>query len=116
MMRITILDDQAEQRLVVEGKLAERFVAELESAWEQARQDAGSRPIVVDLTEVTRIDRKGEAALVAMVAEGARLTAKGIYWEYVVKQLLSEARRARARWFRRGGTRARGSNPDDKVK
>ena len=36
----------------------------------------------------------------AMVAEGARLTAKGIYWEYVVKQLLNEARMARARWHR----------------
>jgi len=99
-MRVTVLDGKAEQMLTVEGKVAEPFVAELESAWEKTRQDGGSRPTVIDLTEVTRIDRKGEAALVAMVAEGARLTAKGIYWEYVVKQLLNEARMARARWHR----------------
>jgi ABC-type transporter Mla MlaB component len=109
MMRITVFDDKAEQRLIVEGKVAEAFVAELESAWEQVRQDAGGRPIVVDLTGVTRMDRKGEAALVAMVAEGARLSAKGIYWEYVVKQLLNEARRVRAR---RRGPRAKALSPE----
>jgi ABC-type transporter Mla MlaB component len=109
MMRITVLDDKAEQRVVVEGKLTEPFVAELESAWEQARQDARGRPIVIDFTEVTRIDEKGEAALVAMVAEGARLTAKGVYWENVVKQLLNEARRVRAR--RRARTRAKDLSP-----
>jgi ABC-type transporter Mla MlaB component len=102
-MRITVLDDQADQRLMVEGKLAAPWVAELESTWEQVRQEARNRPILIDLTGVTRIDRKGEAALVAMVAEGARPTAKGIYWKCVVKQLLSKARRARARRHRRDG-------------
>jgi ABC-type transporter Mla MlaB component len=114
MMRITVLDEKEEQRLMVEGKLAEPFVAELESAWEQVRQDAGSRPIVIDLTGVTRIDGKGEAAVVAMVAEGARLTAKGIYWEYVAKQLLNEARKVPAR--RRGRTRAKDLGPASKVR
>jgi ABC-type transporter Mla MlaB component len=97
MMRITLLDGKAEQRLVVEGNVAGPFVAELESAWEQARRHAGRQPIVIDLTEVTRIDRTGEAALVAMIAEGSWLTAKGVYWEYVLKQLMNKARRLRAR-------------------
>jgi ABC-type transporter Mla MlaB component len=116
MMRITVLDAETEQRLMVEGELAEPWVAELESAWERARQDAGRRPILIDVSGVTRIDRKGEAALVAIVAEGAWLTAKGVYWEYVLKQLMNKARGVRGRRFGRGGARARDLNPDDKVK
>jgi hypothetical protein len=116
MMRVTVLDGEAEERLMVEGQLTGPYIPELESTWNQARQDAGSRPIVIDLTEVTRIGRKGEAALVAMVAEGARLRAKGIYWGYVVKQLLSEARRARARWHRGGSTRAKDLSPGTNVR
>jgi len=38
MLRITVVDSGAEQRLIVEGNLAEPCVSELESVWQQARQ------------------------------------------------------------------------------
>jgi hypothetical protein len=36
-----------------------------------------------------------------MIAEGARLTAKGLYSEFVVKQLMNKSRKARIRPRRR---------------
>jgi len=95
MLKITVIENGEVQRLIVEGKLAEPCVSELESAWSQARQAGGSRPIVVDLRGVTGIDLKGEAALETMIAEGAQLAVKGLYCEYVVGQLMNQARKKR---------------------
>jgi hypothetical protein len=101
MLKITVIENGKEQRLIVEGKLAEPCVSELESAWNHVRLASGNRPILVDLSSVTLINSRGEAALMAMVAEGARLTAKGLYSEFVVKQLMNKSRTTRLRQRRR---------------
>jgi len=108
MLKITVLDSGLERRVMVEGKLTEPSVSELEAAWNQARQAGGSRPIVVDLRGVTAIDLKGEAALETMIAEGAHLAVKGLYCEYVVGQLINRARRKRMH-----GRHHCGDPPDD---
>jgi anti-anti-sigma regulatory factor len=108
MMRITVLDGKAELRLMVEGKLTGPYIPELESAWNQARQEAGRRPIVVDLSGVSSIDPAAEAALTAMVSEGARLRAKGLYFTCIAKRLMNRARKERTR--RDGQDRARVSS------
>ena len=91
MLRITILDGGGDHRLVVEGKLTEPWVSELELAWKQVRQASRSRHIVVDIGGVIRIDAKAEGALTKMIAEGARLTAKGLYCTYIVERLMNRA-------------------------
>jgi hypothetical protein len=96
VLKITILDGGAGQKLKVEGKVAEPWVSELESAWNRARRASDNRRIEVDLSAMTFIDLKGEATLMAMIAEGARLTAKGVYCEYVVKQLVKRAQKTQA--------------------
>jgi hypothetical protein len=101
MLRITVVKKGKEQQLIVEGKLAEPCISELESAWNQIRLAGGNRPILVDLSGVTLINPRGEAALTAMIADGARLTAKGLYSEFIVKQLMSKTRKARTRQGRR---------------
>ena len=95
MMRITLVDAGADQRLKVEGKLAAPEISELESAWKQARQAYPGR-IVVDLSEVMFIDASGEAALMGMIGKGARLTARSLYGAYLVEQLIKKARQAGA--------------------
>jgi hypothetical protein len=96
MLKITNVETAGGQRLKVEGKLAQPWVSELESAWNEARQTGRTRGIVVDLTCLTFIDPEGEAVLAAMIAEGARLIATGIYSEYVVEQLTRRAHKAEA--------------------
>jgi hypothetical protein len=97
VLKITIIDSAAEQRLKVEGKVAEPWVSELESAWNHVQQDGRGRRIVVDLSNMTFIDTRGEAALMALINDGARLIAKGVYSEYVVKRLLKRAEKTQAR-------------------
>jgi hypothetical protein len=97
MLRITVGTNGKEQQLIVEGKLAGPCVSELESAWNRIRLTSGNRPILVDLRGVTLINPRGEAALMAMISEGARLTAKGLYSKFVVKQLMSKWRSTRMR-------------------
>jgi len=77
MWRLTILESPAEQRFVVEGKLMQPWVSELESAWESARDARRGRRCVVDLSETTGIDRSGRRLLMAMCGEGVRFIAKG---------------------------------------
>jgi hypothetical protein len=109
VLKITNVERAAEQELKVEGKLSEPWVSELESAWNRVRQEARNGQIVVNLSDMTYVDPKGKAVLMAMVAQGARLTAKGIYCEYVVDQLMNEIQKARARRRPRNGAGARHS-------
>ena len=92
MLKITVLNSGAEQKVIVEGKLAEPCVSELETAWNRAREVGRNGQIVVDLSEVTSVDPRGKAALVTMVSEGARLVANGVYTKYLIERLIREAR------------------------
>ena len=109
MLKITVHDSGLDQKIVVEGKLSGPCVSELESAWNQARQAGGCRPIVVNLSGVTAIDRKGEAALETMIAEGAHLAVQGLYCEYVVEQLVNRTWKKRAHRRRGAGLKSSGS-------
>jgi hypothetical protein len=96
MLKITVVDGGAEQRLMVEGKLVAPWVSELELAWNRARPAGRRCRVVVDLSATTAIDPSGKATLMAMIGEGARLTARGVYSEYLVEQLMNKAREVRA--------------------
>jgi hypothetical protein len=96
MLKITVVEDETERRLLVEGRLTAPWVSELESAWNQARRADRRCRIVVDLSATSAIDRSGRAALMALVGDGALLTAKGVYSEYVAQQLMNTARQVRA--------------------
>lgn len=115
MLKITVVKNRAGLRLIAEGKLAEPCVSELETAWNQAWQEGGGRPIPVDLSEVTSIDPRGEAALAAMITEGARLTARGLFSEYIVERLMRRARKERVRPYRRDVARDVNSTKDSSV-
>lgn len=87
MLRITIFNMPTGLRLVLEGKLAGPWVAELESAWEEAR--AGNRPqkSVVDLSGVTTVDENGKKLLATMCSEGARFIANGVATIQLIKEI-----------------------------
>ncbi len=87
MLKITMVDTAREQRLILEGKLMEPDISELESTWENARGTNGSRPYVVDLRNVTYIDRSAERVLLDMKREGAHFVACGVANRYRLEQL-----------------------------
>ncbi len=87
MLKITIIDSPTEQTLVLEGRLTELYVSELESVWENARRSNAARRLIVDLRDATYIDRKGESLLLHMKRHGAEFIACGICTTHQLAQL-----------------------------
>lgn len=87
MLRITKVDSPSEQRLILEGRLTEPWIADLSSHWEETRYAHPERKFVVDLRGVVRIDRAGEEVLGLMKTEGAEFLATGIRMKHLVEDL-----------------------------
>ncbi|MCU1243854.1 MAG: uncharacterized protein JWO71_4580 [Candidatus Acidoferrum typicum] len=88
MLRITITDFPDEQRWFLEGRLVGPWAAELISTWRETRRDGDARRCIIELNDVTFIDRSGEAVLAEITCEGAELIGGGVY----TKQKLGELR------------------------
>ncbi len=94
MLKITILDTPAEQKLVLEGRLMEPDISELESAWQNARGARGTRRCVVDLRNATFIDESGERILLDMQGEGAQFIACGVFTKHRLERVGIKCRRS----------------------
>ena len=92
MLKISIVDKKSERRLVVEGKLVEPWVGELRRSWQTAGEALDGRRLVVDLSNATVISREGEAELLGLMREGAKVAGCGVLTKYVVKQLAHRCR------------------------
>jgi hypothetical protein len=88
MLRITVKEIAAEQRWVLHGRLTKTSVPELLSNWRAAGDRSSSCKRVVDLNEVTVIDKSGEEVLSMMIDEGARFVASGLYTKHLLQTLL----------------------------
>jgi anti-anti-sigma regulatory factor len=89
MLRITVKEIATEQRWVLQGRLTKNSASELVSNWQAARDRPSACNRVVDLNEVTVIDKSGEEVLSMMIDEGARFVASGLYTKHLL-QLLHE--------------------------
>jgi anti-anti-sigma regulatory factor len=87
MLRITRIESPTEQKLLLEGRLAESWSADLSSHWEEARRAHDECKFVVDLKGVTRIDAGGERALATMKSQGAEFLASGVRRKQLLKDL-----------------------------
>ena len=86
MLKITINETPTEKRWILQGRLVGPWVTELRTCWKKTHRDQGQRTCIVDLNEVTFIDRKGERLLRTMSKEGAQFIATGIYIKHVLQQ------------------------------
>jgi ABC-type transporter Mla MlaB component len=87
MLRITKIDTPSAQKLILEGRLTEPWIADLTSHWEETRHAHPERKFVVDLRGVMRIDSAGEGALRLMKTAGAEFLASGIRMKHLVEHL-----------------------------
>ena len=95
MLKITITDLHDEQRWSLQGQLAGEWAAELKSAWREARQEGDTRICIVELIDVTFIDRSGEAVLAEIMNQGAEFIAGDVYTRHLLGNLRSELQRSR---------------------
>jgi anti-anti-sigma regulatory factor len=86
VLRITRTETPAEEKWILQGRLVGLWVSELRKSWKKTHRSASERKCVVDLNEVTFIDKKGERLLRSMSKEGAQFIATGIYTKHVLQQ------------------------------
>lgn len=87
MFKISTIDTRSERRLVVEGKLVDPWVAELEKTWVAASEELGGRKLVIDLSNATIISREGEEALFDLMRRGAKFSCCGVLTRYMLKRM-----------------------------
>jgi hypothetical protein len=91
MLKITVVEEQRRRKVIVEGKLIAPWAAELTSAYQTARTDLQDRELIVDLSGLTAIGPEGEAVLLQLMREKAKLLC-GVYMKEVVRQLARKSR------------------------
>lgn len=86
MLKITKHKQGKQQILVVEGKLEGPWVAELRTAWNEARLARPGR-IVIDLKDAVVTSELGQNLLREMKNEGAQFACNGVYNRHVLRRL-----------------------------
>jgi anti-anti-sigma regulatory factor len=86
VLRITVNETPTEKRWILQGCLVGLWVSELRRAWKETQRTDNNRKCVVDLNDVTSIDKNGERLLRAMSKQGAQFIATGIYIKHVLQQ------------------------------
>ncbi len=85
VLKITRTETPTEEKWILQGRLVGSWVSELRRSWKEAHRADNNQRCIVDLNEVTFIDKKGERLLRAMSKKGAQLLATGIYIKYVLE-------------------------------
>src|SRR5229473_3417312 len=87
------METATDRRWIVQGRLVGPWVSELRTTWKRAHKNQDNRTCIVDLNDVTFIDKSGERLLRAMSKKGAQLIARGLYVRHVLEQLKTGGRR-----------------------
>jgi anti-anti-sigma regulatory factor len=87
MLRISISNTATEERWTVEGRLVAPWVNELKASWKKSHGTARGQRCIVNLDEVTFIDKCGERVLRYMARQGAQFVARDVYIKHVLDRL-----------------------------
>jgi len=102
MLRIAITDLPDEQRWSLQGQLVGEWAAELKSTWRNTRSTEDTRRRVVELIEVTSIDRDGEDVLKEFMSQGADFVWGDVYTKYLLRDMRTELQRRRVKQKQEG--------------
>jgi hypothetical protein len=87
VLKITITETRTENRWILQGRLVGPWVRELRSCWKQKHRLQSGQRCLIDLNDVTFIDKSGERLLRAMSKKGAELVANGMYTKHVLEKV-----------------------------
>jgi ABC-type transporter Mla MlaB component len=87
MLRITVRKTASEERWILQGQLTSSSVSELVENWKRSCERTSEEKRLVDLSEVTSIDKSGEHALLMMIHNGAMFVATGLYTRHLLANL-----------------------------
>jgi hypothetical protein len=103
LLKITITDLSDEQRWSLQGQLVGQWAAELKLRWREALHVGDTRRCIVELIDVTSIDRNGEAVLAEIMSHGAEFIASDVYTKHLLRNLRGELKRSRMKGKQDGG-------------
>jgi hypothetical protein len=87
MLKITITSTATEERWRLQGRLVAPWIEELKASWKRAHRTTLARRCIVNLDEVTFIDKNGERILRWMSNRGAQFVASDVYVKHVLDRL-----------------------------
>jgi anti-anti-sigma regulatory factor len=87
MLKITITNTAREERWTLHGRLVAPWVSELKSSWQREHKTDQGRRRIVNLDEVTFIDKSGERILRSMSNQGAQFVTSNLYVKHVLDRL-----------------------------
>ena len=94
MLKISLVDNASQRRVIVEGKLIAPWTAELKSACEKARADLRGRELVIEMKHLSTISQEGENVILELINGGIRFRCYGVFTKHVVKELTRRASRS----------------------
>jgi hypothetical protein len=107
MLRITVQEDRQSSKLVLEGRLAVPWIAEVDKAWSAVVRRRDGRRVVVDLSGVTSIEESAKALLRRMYEQGGELRSADLLTRAIVDEVQAPAPASDSSSpRRRGGPRA----------
>ena len=96
MLKISFSETPAEERWILHGLLTDPWVQQFRACWKKSHRTDVQRDCIVDLNEVTFIDKCGERLLRLLAKDGAKFTASGTYTRHILERL--NVRRKRNSW------------------
>jgi len=91
MLKISLVDNARQRRVIVEGKLIAPWTAELRNACQEARADLRGRELLIEMKHITTISQEGENVILELINEGIRFRCLGVFTKHVVKELTRRA-------------------------
>ncbi len=92
MFKITVVDNLTEEKWILQGHLTGEFASELRANWQRSLDQSSDRPRVVDLSDVTAIDKSGEEVLLQMTRQHATFIATGVSTRYLLEELQARSK------------------------
>ena len=81
----------------MQGQLIGQWADELKSTWKEAHHAEHMRRCIVDLIEVTSIDRNGGAVVAEIMSHVAEFISGDVYTKHLLRNLRKELKRSRVK-------------------
>src|ERR1700677_3465313 len=97
VLKIIITETPTEIRWVLQGRLFGPQVAAVKANWSTANRIRKGRTCIVDLEELTFLDKRGRRLLGAMSRDGAQFIANGLNNTHLIEELKIGSKRGLSR-------------------
>ena len=95
MLKIAFSETPAEERWILHGQLTHPWVQEFRASLKKNHRADLQRACIVDLNEVTFVDKLGERLLRFLAKNGTQFSASGVYIKHILVQLTARRKHGR---------------------